>query len=131
MPGPSVTYQHESLQPHSKPKELHALFHRLLITPPGRALHHSKSSLAPSCPVQREESGDAGDESGMAGANIGSHGGGSNFESPAGDCHGVEENCLVLAVQAPVQFEAEQVLRIRADFVHRLVFVADIGVLVL
>ena len=93
-----ITYQHHPLQPDRKPKELHSLLHSLLITPPARSLHHGESSLEPSSPVQDEEKSDAHDEGGTTGAKVRAHGGSSNFQSPAGDDHAVEEKSFVFAM---------------------------------
>lgn len=76
-------------------------------------------------PVNR----DAGDECGMAGANVGSKSSGSDFSAPADNGETVEDDRLGLAVQSPVKLEGEKMLRIGADFVHRLIFVADPGFL--
>ena len=93
-----VTYQHHPLQSDRKPKELHSLFHSLLVTPPARSLHHGESSLEPSRPVQDEESSDTGDEGCTAGTEVRSHGGSSNFQCPARNNHAVEQKSFVLAM---------------------------------
>lgn len=97
-PESTITYQHHPLQPDRKPKELHSLLYSLLITPPARSLHHGESSLEPSRPMQDEEKSDAHDEGGTTGAKVRAHGGSSNFQSPAGDDHAVEEKSFVLAM---------------------------------
>ena len=93
-----MTYQHHPLQPDRKPEELHSLFHGLLVTPPARSLHHGEGSLEPSRPVQDEEKCNAHDEGSTAGTKVRAHGGSSNFESPAGDNHAVEEEGFVFAM---------------------------------
>jgi len=94
----AATYQHHPLQPDGKPKELHSLFHSLLVTPPARSLHHGERSLKPSRPVQDEEDSDARDEGGTAGTKVRTHGSSSDLDSPAGNDHAVEQKSFVFAM---------------------------------
>ena len=129
--GLAVIYQHHPLQPDCEPKELHSFLHSLLVAPPARSLHHGKGSLEPSRPVQDEEHSDTRNEGGTAGTKIRAHGGSCNLDSPAGNDHAVEQKGFVLTMQAPVQLEAEQVLRVWADLVHGRVLVANIHLVLL
>lgn len=75
--------------------------------------------------MQHEESCHAADECRMAGPVVWAESSGDDFEDPARNGDGVEKKSLFLAVHSPVQFERQQVLRIRADFLHFFIFVAN------
>ena len=96
--GLVVTYQHHPLQPDCEPKKLHSFLNSLLVASPARSLHHGKGSLEPSRPVQDEEHSDTRNKGGTAGTKVRAHGGSSNFDSPAGNDHAVEQKGFVFAM---------------------------------
>lgn len=76
--------------------------------------------------MQDEESSNTPDECATPGTQVRTHGSSGDQETPGRDDHSIEKESLVLAMQTPVQFEAEQVLRIWTDFVHGRVLVANV-----